>query len=95
MKKEKKWNRKHLVPSLGDKGSKWKNNSAQTRAIWEIIGSKIESNSSTKFFSVIQWKDESTRAYLKRFNEKKLKMEGLLQHITIKTLIDEVHNFTL
>jgi hypothetical protein len=32
---------------------------------------------------------------LKRFNEKKLKIEGLLQHITIKTLIDEVHNFTL
>jgi len=39
--------------------------------------------SSTKLFVIIQWENESTRAYLKMFNDKIIKVEGLVEPVTI------------
>ena len=44
----------------------------------------------TKLFGVTQVHDESARAYLKRFNEKMLKVKELIELMALETLISEV-----
>lgn len=44
----------------------------------------------TKLFGVTHVDDESTRAYLKRFNEKMLKVKELIELIALETLISGV-----
>jgi hypothetical protein len=43
-----------------------------------------------KLFGVIQQDNEFTRAYLKRYNEKMLKVEEIFESITLKALIKGV-----
>jgi hypothetical protein len=45
---------------------------------------------STKLFDVTQQENESTRAYLKRFNEKMLNMKELLELVALEALIKGV-----
>lgn len=49
----------------------------------------------TKLFSITQLEGESTRAYLKRFNEEMLKVENLLEPMVIEPLICGIHNYFL
>ena len=43
-----------------------------------------------EFFRITQVDDESTRAYLKRLNEKMLKVEELIEFVAYKALINGV-----
>jgi hypothetical protein len=49
----------------------------------------------TELVSITQLKGESVRAYLKRFNEKMLKVENLLELMAIKALISGINNYSL
>jgi hypothetical protein len=49
----------------------------------------------TELVSITQLKGESARAYLKRFNEKMLKVENLLELMAIKALISGINNYSL
>jgi len=51
--------------------------------------------SSTELFFITQLEGEITRAYLKRFNEKMLKVENLLELMVIEALINGIHNYFL
>jgi hypothetical protein len=48
--------------------------------------------SSNELFSIIQLENESTRAYLKRFNEEMLNVKNLLQPVALKALSSGIHN---
>ena len=50
---------------------------------------------STKLFDVTQQEDESTQAYLNRFNEEMLKMKKLLELVALKALIRGVKQHAL
>jgi hypothetical protein len=47
----------------------------------------LAKKSSTKLFRITQIKDESTRVYLKRFDEEMLKVEDLIKLIASEALI--------
>jgi hypothetical protein len=49
----------------------------------------------TELVSITHLKGESARAYLKRFNEKMLKVENLLELMAIKALISGINNYSL
>jgi len=48
-----------------------------------------------KLFGVTQQEGESTRAYLKRFNEKMLNIEELLEPLALKDLIKGVRRHAI
>jgi hypothetical protein len=50
---------------------------------------------STKLFGVTQQDGESTRAYLKRFNEKMFNMEELLEPVVLEALIKGVRGHVI
>jgi hypothetical protein len=50
---------------------------------------------STKLFDVTQQENESTRVYLKRFNEKMFNMKELLEPIALKALIKGVRGHAI
>lgn len=48
--------------------------------------------SSTELFSIIQLENDSTRAYLKKFNEEMLNLKNLLEPVALKALSSGIHN---
>ena len=57
------------------------------------MGSMTYVLSFTKLFGVTQYEGKSTRAYLKRFNKEKLKVEELLKLVALEALIKEVMEY--
>jgi len=55
----------------------------------------LAEKSSMKLFGVIQQESEFTRAYLKRYNEKMLKVKEILESITLKALIKGVREHAI